>query len=74
MTQRVTEETTLAEILRSPEMAKIVQKFQLPCLGCPMAAYEIGMLKVGDVCRVYGIDLKGLLSELNRVSPPAESK
>ncbi len=74
MPEKITEGTTLGEILKSPEMAKIVAKFRLPCLGCPMAAYEMGMLKIGDVCRVYGIDLKGLLEELNRLSTPVESE
>ena len=32
-----------------------------------MAVYEMGMLKIGEVARMYGIDLKGLLEELNKI-------
>jgi len=62
---RVTEETTLSEILERPKGKKILAKYNLPCLGCPMAAFEMGTLKIGEVCKIYNIDLKNLLQELN---------
>ncbi len=65
--KRVTENTTVEEIMRMPRGAEILAKHRLPCLTCPMAAYEIGSLKIGDVARLYGIDVKKLLDELNRV-------
>jgi len=64
---KITESTTLTEILKSPEASKILAKYNLPCLHCPMAVYEMGMLKIGEVARMYGIDLKGLLEELNKI-------
>jgi hypothetical protein len=30
-----------------------------------MAALEMGVLKIGDVSRMYGVDLQGLLKALN---------
>lgn len=63
---KITEDTTLAEILERPKASKILEKYNLPCLHCPMAAYEMGMLKIGEVARMYGIDLKNLLKELNK--------
>jgi len=62
---RVTEETTLSEILERPKGKKILAKYNLPCLGCPMTAFEMGTLKIGEVCKIYNIDLKNLLQELN---------
>lgn len=66
MQDKITENTTLAEILKYPEASKILAKYELPCLHCPMAAYEIGMLKIGEVAKMYGIDIKGLLGDLNK--------
>lgn len=65
MKNKITEKTTLAEILKYPEAEKILAKHNLPCLSCPMAKFEIENLKIGDVCKMYGIDLEKLLKELN---------
>ncbi len=76
MKNKITEKTTLAEILKYPEAdpirkkfsngaRKILAKHNLPCLSCPMAKFEIENLKIGDVCKMYGIDLEKLLKELN---------
>ena len=62
---KFTENTTLAEILNYPKAKDILSKHNLPCLGCPMAKFEIENLKIGQVCEIYGIDLEKLLEELN---------
>ena len=64
---KITKETTLAEILKYSQTEKILVKYNLPCLGCPMAVYEMGILKIGQVAKMYNIDLKNLLEELNAV-------
>ena len=64
---RITKETTLAEILKDPRTEEILKKFNLPCLGCPMAKYEMESLKIGEICKMYGVDLGKLLKELNSV-------
>jgi len=58
-------DTTLAEILKFPQAEKILIKYNLPCLWCPFAKSEMVNLKIGEVCQMYGIDLKGLLKELD---------
>ena len=63
---KITKDTTLAEILKFSKTGNILSKYNLPCLYCPMAAFEIGRLKIGEVAKAYGIDLKKLLSELNK--------
>jgi len=65
MTKKITENTTLAEILKVPEAEKILGKYNLPCLWCPFAKIEMENLKIGQVCQMYGINLKALLKELN---------
>jgi len=62
---KVTKDTLIAVILKNPKSEKIVAKYNLPCLSCPLAAFELGELKIGEVCQRYGIDLKKLLNELN---------
>ena len=64
---KITKDTTLAELLDKPEAEKILAKYNLPCLGCPFAKFEIENLKIGEVCKMYNIDLKNLLKELNKI-------
>lgn len=64
---KITKGSTLAEILKSKGAEKILSKYNLPCLTCPMAKFEIQNLKVGQVCKMYGINLEKLLEELNPV-------
>ena len=65
MKKKITEDTTLAELLEHPEVQEILVKYNLPCLGCPFAKAEMNTLTLGDICRMYGIDLRELLKELN---------
>lgn len=44
---------------------KVLAKHNVPCLGCAMASMEMGELKLGDICRAYGIKLEKLLKDLN---------
>jgi len=64
---KITGETTLAGIFKLPEAEKILAKYNLPCLGCPMAKFEIENLKIGEVCKTYNINIRKLLGELNGV-------
>ena len=62
---KITGKTVLAEILKKPELVKILAKHNLPCLWCPMAKMEIESLEIGGVCKAYNIDAEKLLKELN---------
>ena len=62
---KITEKTTLADILKIKDGEKILAKHNVPCLGCAMAHMEIDKLKVGDVCQAYGLDCDKLLKDLN---------
>ena len=72
---KITENTTLAEILEKPELVEILAKYNLPCLSCPFANLEMENLKIGDICKMYGIDIEKLLKELNtRASAKGEDE
>jgi hybrid cluster-associated redox disulfide protein len=58
--------TILSEILRKKGAEEILMKYNLPCLTCPMAKFEIESLKLGQVCETYGINIEKLLAELNK--------
>ena len=63
---KVNLKTTLAEILEIPRAEEILAKYKVPCLTCPMAQYEVKLLTIGDICQMYGIDEKALLTDLNK--------
>lgn len=60
------EETTLAELLANPKAIEIMAKYNLPCLSCPYAQFEMENLKIGEICKMYNIDIKALLTELSQ--------
>lgn len=62
---KITENTVLSDILKIPEAEKIMSKYDLPCLTCPMAKFETEKLKIGDICKTYGIDTVKLIKDLN---------
>lgn len=64
--REITEDTTLSQILKYTKASAILSKYNLPCLHCPMASYEMGVLKIGEVAKMYGIDVESLLKELNK--------
>lgn len=62
---KITKDTTLAEILKLPDVDKILAKYNLPCLSCPFAEFEMEKLKIGEICEMYDIDAAKLVKELN---------
>lgn len=53
---------TIAEIIRDkPESVKILQQFNMHCIGCAVASGE----SLEDAAKVHGIELEMLLKALN---------
>jgi len=67
VSDKITRDTTLAQVLKCPGAEEILAKYGLPCLHCPAAAYEVGLLRIEEVTTAYGIDVDGLLRDLNKV-------
>jgi len=57
--------TTLKEIISVSGMEEILKKHGVPCITCPFAKMEMDKLKLGDICRIYNINLEKLLKDLN---------
>jgi hypothetical protein len=70
----VTKDTTLAQALRIKGAGEVLTGFRMPCMGCPMAAMEMEKLKLGDICAMYGLDFKGILSKLNGLQEKPKGK
>jgi len=64
--KKVTVNSTLEEVLKRKGAEKVLTKFNFPCLTCPMAQMEMKYLKLGNVCKMYGLDVKKILKELNK--------
>ena len=64
---KFSEESTLGEIINAPGAYEILKKHGVPCVTCPMMAYELNSLKLKDVSKMYGIELKGLLEDLGKM-------
>lgn len=64
---KITKNTLLSDVLEIKGSDKVLSKYKVPCLGCHMLHMEMGFLKVGDICKTYGIDLDKLLKELNKL-------
>lgn len=67
MKPKINSKTTLEKILEVKNAEKILTKYNVPCLSCPMAKFEIAELKIGDICKIYNIDLKNILKDLNKL-------
>jgi predicted ATP-grasp superfamily ATP-dependent carboligase len=63
--EKITEKTTLKEILEHQELIKILEDFGVPCLFCPFSKMEMENLKIGEICKSYNIDAKRLIQKLN---------
>lgn len=63
----INENTTLADILKIPGADKVLAKYKVPCLTCAFAQIEMEKLKIGDICKMYRIDAKKLLRDINKI-------
>ena len=65
--KKITKTTTLKEIIEKMGAEEILRKNNVPCVSCPMAAYEIEKLEIGKVAEMYKLDLEKILKELNEL-------
>jgi len=66
MKNKITKDTALAEILEIKGVEDILSKHGVPCATCPYAKTEMDKLKIGEVCKMYGVELGELLKDLNK--------
>ena len=64
---KITKDTTLKKILEIKGAEETLSKHSVPCVTCPFAKMEMEKLKLEDICKNYSINLKDLLSDLNKL-------
>ncbi len=64
--KKIDRKTTIKEALELPNGEEILRKYNLPCLSCPMASFEIESLSIGNVSEMYGLDEEKIIEELNK--------
>ncbi len=64
--KKITKDTSLAKVLEDSGAEKILAKHNVPCVTCPFVKMEMDKLKIGQICKIYGIDIDKLLKELNK--------
>jgi len=62
---KITKTTTLEKIIEQKGADKILMENGVPCLSCPMFSFETDKLKIGEICKIYGLNLVKILKELN---------
>ena len=64
---KINKETTLAEVLENPKAGEVLLKHRIPCLSCPFANLEMNHLTLEEISKMYGLNLKSLIADLNEV-------
>lgn len=64
---KYTKDTTLEEVLKNKKAKEVLEKHEVPCLGCPMAKFEASKLTLEEICKGYKLDLEEILEELNNI-------
>lgn len=67
MKKKITTKTTLAKILERDGAGIILVKYGVPCVSCPMAQFEMDKLKIGEVGKMYNLETKKIIDELNKL-------
>lgn len=64
--KKIISDSTLKYIMKIKGAEEILTKHGVPCTSCPYASFEIGELRIGEVCKMYGLNLSEILKELNK--------
>jgi len=64
---KITKDTTLEKILQIKGAEEVLAKNNVPCLLCPYSKIEMSELKIGDICKMYGLNFKKILADLNKL-------
>jgi hypothetical protein len=63
--KKITNKSTLKEVLKVKNAGEVLAKNGVPCVSCPMAKFEMDKLEIGQVCKMYGLNLEKILKDLN---------
>lgn len=69
---KITEQTIIGDLLGNDIFQPILQKYNVPCMVCPYAQSELGLLTLGGVADAYHLNLEDLLEDLNQAAKDIE--
>lgn len=64
----INKNTALIKLFGIRRAEKILAKHGVPCVVCPLAKFEMEKLKIGEICKIYGLNLEKILKDLNALS------
>ena len=64
---KFTKKTTLKKILEKNGANEILARYNVPCMSCPMASFELEKLEIGEVSKMYGLPSEKILKDLNNL-------
>lgn len=63
---KYSDKSTLGEVLNHKKGQELLGKYHVPCISCHMAASELDSLTLKDLAGAYGVNIKGLINDLNK--------
>ena len=64
----ITSKSSLKNVLAVKGVEEVLDKYQVPCLTCPMAAMEMDQLTIGQICEKYHIEENALIDDINKIN------
>lgn len=65
---KINKKIKLDKVLEIEGAEEVLFKYQVPCLTCPHARYEMAGLDLEFICNQYDIDCEKLIEELNKIA------
>ncbi|MEI8364311.1 MAG: hypothetical protein WCF78_02550 [archaeon] len=62
----ITKKSKYGEVLKISGSEKVLSKYNVPCVTCPMAKMEMNTLTLEQIGGWYGIDVDSIINELNK--------
>jgi len=62
---KVDRHTKLGKLMKMRGIEKILAKYNVPCISCPIAKQEMDFLELGYLCDIYGLKEKEMILEIN---------
>jgi hypothetical protein len=62
----ITKKSKFGEVLKISGSEKVLSKYNVPCISCPMAKQEMDTLTLEQIGGWYGIDVDSIIKELNK--------
>ncbi len=63
---KINKNSLLTDIMKKPGAERILAEHGVPCLNCPHAALEMEELRIGEIAKIYRLNINKILGDLNK--------